>query len=145
MAFLLGKRELMKKLQSMESSIGPQVIRPALAAGGEELLQDITGNIPPDKKELKRAFGITVGGDETEQNVKVGAGVGRAYKFQPVRSGKNKGGVGIGGGNIHWAILGTKKMPPFLDGVVSDAATGANIMGTVRATAAKRLNQLAAK
>lgn len=159
---ITGDKELDAALQRLKLGTANKVARPALAKGARVLLKNMKGRVPPDKKYIKRALGMVVdakGGEKKdEQRAKVGAGVGKSSKVEAKRSGKNTGGVGIGGPNVHWALLGTGQrktesgrstgaMPPQVPGLVQDAAksSAAEVKSAIREEATRRLTLLVAK
>jgi len=159
---MTGVEELDKKLAELKTGAANKIARPVLSKGARVLLKKMKAGVPPDKKSAKRALGMVVdtkgGKSRNQQRAKVGASVGKASKAEAKRSGKNSGGVGISGQNIHWSILGTKKratssgkntgsMPPILPDLVKNATTAAKseMLSEMVAEGQKRLAQLAAK
>lgn len=108
---LTGVKELDEKLEQLKLGVANKIARPALTKAARHLLKSAKAKVPPDMKAAKRALGLVVdtkgGKSRNQQRAKVGAGVGKANKFEAKRSGKNSGGVGISGKNIHWFVLGT--------------------------------------
>lgn len=160
---LVGIDDLDAKLADLQLSAANKIVRPALTKGARYLVKKIKSRVPPKKKDAKRAIGFVVdakgGKSKNQQRAKVGAGVGKAFKSIPKRSGKNSGGVGISGRNIHWFILGTKErvrdtdgrstgaMPPVLSGIVKQATAqeSSAYQSIVRTEVMARLEKLAAK
>lgn len=159
---LTGDKELDAKLAELKIGAANKIARPALTKAARHLLKAMKGRVPPDKKYIKRALGLVVdakgGKSRNQQRAKVGAAVGKAAKVESKRSGKNTGGVGISGANIHWALLGTESrttdsgkktgaMPAQLPGLVRDATTAARseMLNIMRTEAMAGLAKLAAK
>lgn len=159
---ITGLDDLDKKLETMKLGAANKIARPVLNVGARFLLKKMKAGVPPDKKEIKRALGMRVdakgGKSRNQQRAKVGAGVGKSSKVEAQRSGRNTGGVGIGGANIHWALLGTKKretaagkstgsMPPQLPGLIQNSTLAARseMLELMRAEGVKRLAAMAAK
>ena len=159
---MTGVEELDKKLAQLKLGAANKIARPALTKAARLLLKKMKAGVPPDKKDMKRALGMVVdakgGKSKNQQRAKVGAAVGKASKSEAKRSGKNSGGVGISGQNIHWFLLGTQKrttdsgkntvtMPPQLPGLVKDATSSvkSEMLSVMKSEVETRLAQLAAK
>ena len=158
---LTGIAELDKKLEGLKIGAANKIARPALTKAARFLLKKMKADVPADKKDVKRALGMRVdakgGKSKDQQRAKVGAAVGKALKSEARRSGKNAGGVGIGGRNIHWFLLGTGPrwagskstgtMPAQLPGLVKDATTAARseMLNIMRTEVTTRLAALAKK
>lgn len=160
---ITGQEDLDKKLAALKIGAANKIARPALTKAARHLLKAAKAKVPPDLKNLKRALGMRVdakgGKSKNQQRAKVGAGVGKSSKAEAKRSGRNKGGVGIGGANIHWAILGTTErtqnstgkstgaMPPLMPGLMKQvaAAEQSQVESIIRTEVTTRLAQLAAK
>jgi hypothetical protein len=155
---ITGVKELDANLQRLKLGTANKVARPALRAGARVLLKSMKARVPAQHKDAKRALGMAVDAKRGVQRAKVGAGVGKAYKAEPKRSGKNSGGVGIGGRNAHWFFLGTGdrvtksgkstgQMKPLMPGLVKDAtqASKPEIETAIRTEATKQLTKLAKK
>lgn len=103
------------RLAAVDSKIARKIVRKATAAGLKVVSDHIRTEIKaaPISAQLKRALLKTVG-RRFKKNRKTGmmeakAGVAVGKKTKPLaRSGRNKGGVGIGPRNVHWFVLGTK-------------------------------------
>jgi hypothetical protein len=119
-------------------------------------LKAVKARVPLDMKDAKKTMGMTVNAKGGKQTAKVGAAVGRGAKAQS-KSSRTRPGVGIGGRNIHWFILGTAQratkagkntgaMPSQMPDVIKGAAQGekSQITEIIRSEATARLAQLAA-
>lgn len=155
---ITGDKELDAALSRLKLGVSNKVARPALTASARVYLKAMKGRVAPQYKHVKQALGMVVNSKGGVQRAKVGAGVGKAFKYVAPRSGKNKGGVGMGGRNLLWLILGTKERTQKTTGkktgaaqakmpVVKDAASGvkSQAAGVLRETARDRLMKLAAK
>lgn len=159
---ITGDKELDAKLESLKVGAANKIARPAMMKAARLLLKKIKADVPANYKNLKRAMGMAVdqkgGRFKDEQRAKVGAAVGKASKSEVKRSGRNKGGVGISGSNIHWLLLGTGprttkagkstgQMPKSLDGLIKNATLSARseALAVMRTDAMTRLDQLAKK
>jgi len=156
---ITGVEELDRRLAQLKIGAANKIARPALLKGARLLLRKMKNAVPPDKTYIKRALGIVVNAKGGEQRAKVGAAVGKAAKVAPKRSGDNRGGVGISGRNIHWALLGTAKrakkstgastgaMPPQVPGLVRGvaASSDAQVKAAIAQEGRERLARLARK
>lgn len=167
---MTGVEELDKKLAQLKLGAANKIARPALTKAARLLLKKMKAGVPPKYKDAKRALGMVVdakgGKSKNQQRAKVGAAVGKASKSEAKRSGKNSGGVGISGKNIHWFILGadgssrggpprtqkttgksTGVMDPVMPGLVKDAASSvkSEMLSVMKSEVETRLAQLAAK
>jgi hypothetical protein len=110
-----GIAEIDAKLAGLSSKAARRITRKATNAGLKVLTDQIRAEIKAESisPQLRRALLKTVGrrfkrrSGRDEMNAKAGLGVGKKPK-PVVRSGKNKGGVGLSTRNIHWFALGTK-------------------------------------
>jgi hypothetical protein len=158
---LTGQDDIDKQLSKLKIGVANKVARPALTKAARHLLKATKAKVPPDKKPMKRAMGMAVdtkgGRNRNQQRAKVGAGVGKASKAEATRSGKNTGGVGIGGPNIHWAVLGTEDrttkagkstgaMPPIMPNLMNEVAAEekAAVETIIRDEVTARLEKLVA-
>ena len=80
----------------------------ALKAGLNVVAQQIKADLSPKIKHVRKTVGVVL--KRSVRNglkaAKVGFNVGKLRPEEAVRSGRNRGGVGISGENIHWWILG---------------------------------------
>ena len=87
----------------------------ALRAGLNVVAQQIKADLSPKVKHVRRTVGVVIKRSVRKglRVAKVGFNVGKLRPEEAVRSGRNRGGVGIAGENIHWWILGAGlKNPP---------------------------------
>lgn len=166
---MTGVAELDKKLEGLKLGAANKIARPALSKAARFLLKKVKAGVPPQYKDAKRALGMVVdakgGKSRNQQRAKVGASVGKASKAV-AKGDRTKPGVGIGGNNLHWFILGadgrsqggssriqktTKKstgvMKPVMPGLVKDASSAAQseMLNIIRSEVTTRLAALAAK
>lgn len=158
---LTGVEELDKKLEGLKNGAANKISRPALTKAARYLLKVMKQNVPANMKDAKRALGMRVdqkgGKSKNEQRSKVGAGVGRGSKAEP-KGNRSSGGVGIGGQNIHWFILGTQNrvtesgkstgsMPSQMPRIIQNATTSARseMLAIMRNEVFTRLAALAGK
>lgn len=158
---LTGVKELDEKLAELKIGAANKIARPALTKAARFLLKKVKTGVPPNKKETKKALGLVVdtkgGKSRNQQRAKVGAGVGKSAKAE-AKDRIGKPGVGIGGANIHWFILGTQErnqksgkstgtMQPQMPGLIKDATMQARgeMLNIMRSEVTTRLAQLAAK
>lgn len=110
-----GVHAVDQQLIKLESKVARRIVRKATNAGLKEVTDAIRSEIKaaPLSPQLRRALLRTVG-RRFKKNRRTGqleakAGVSVGKKTKPLnRSGRNKGGVGIGPRNVHWFILGTQ-------------------------------------
>lgn len=165
---LTGDKELDAKLGKLKVGASNKIARPAITKALRICRKSIQAEIPSQFKDAKRAIGMVndkKGGRTKDQvRAKTGVGVGKAYKAQPKRKG-NRPGVGIGGKNLLWWVLGTEdratagpdklgrpahttgNMPPQMPDIVKNGFNKASsqMMSAIRQEAATRLAREAAK
>lgn len=108
---LTGVKELDETLAKLKIGAANKIARPAVRKGGTVLLKKMKAGVPPNMKDAKRALGMVVdskgGVSRKDPRAKVGVAVGKASKALPRGKRAGRPGVGIGGRNLHWWILGT--------------------------------------
>lgn len=148
---LTGDKELDRAFRRMPQAVQNKIEAQAIRAGLSRTVTSIRRQFPPKyahlrhtvKQRFRRRDRRTKG-----MVAKAGPGVGRQLPAR--RSGRNKGGVGLGGKNIHWGVLGTGvrltktgqyrgMMPPILGGVVERGWSAAE--GEVTRAIVDRLTQ----
>jgi hypothetical protein len=103
---LTGDGALISTLNGLRDSVARRAIKKGLTKAVRILTKGMKAQVPVNLKSMKRAIGGRIGsGHRGKFTAKAGAAVGKAAKAEP-RPRKNRG-VGIGGSNIHWWILGT--------------------------------------
>jgi len=116
---IIGLDKLDAKLANLAREAGIAVV-PAMQRAGQELVDVIRGELYADKglsPAVQDALASTVGyslkNTAVDRQIKVGIGVGtagfraRRRRSNSRRSGK-RSGVGLGGMNAHWMVLGTR-------------------------------------
>lgn len=112
---ITGVASVDRRLALLESKVARRIVRKSTTAGLKVVSDAIRAEIKaaPISPQLKRSLARTVG-RRFKKSRKTGqleakAGVAVGKKTKPLtRSGRNKGGVGIGPRNVHWFVLGTK-------------------------------------
>lgn len=136
---ITGDKEIDALLQRLKVGAANRIARPAVTKAARHLLKALKlGMSQGQYKNISHALGMRVdmkgGTSRKEPRAKVGAAVAKASKAVARRSGRNGNkGVGIGGRNIHWFLLGTDhrwnwrttgryvgRMPVMLPGLVKN-------------------------
>ena len=110
-----GLLDIDARLEELGTSSARKVTRSALNRGMSLMASSMRqalrqADISPElRKALRPLIGKRLKVQRFSGNVtaKVGFGVGKSHGKQAPRSGKNRGGVGISGANVHWIVLGT--------------------------------------
>ena len=108
---LTGDEALIRNLGNVRDSVARKALKKGLAKAMRIIVRSMKAAVPVGLKSMKPAIGGTVGGKKNSKaqfTAKAGAAVGKASKVE-AKAGKTakRRGVGIGGRNIHWWILGT--------------------------------------
>jgi len=112
---ITGIAEIDARLDLLASKSARSITRASTNAGMTAFAKVVRAQIGGESgisPKLRRALKRTVGKRfkrrhrQDAMDAKVGLGVGK--KNQPVRSGDNKGGVGVAKANVHWFALGTR-------------------------------------
>lgn len=146
---LQGFEKLDRRLKNLAQ---PGKIKPlarnAIRAGQRVVVAGIKAQIPPRYRDARKAIGSTLKRSRVLEDggsvaAKVGAGVGKKTRSEV--KGRTRSGVGIGPRNIHWFILGTKRMAPPLAGCVQRglAASGADAAAKIKQNLASGIDKLA--
>jgi len=110
-----GIAEIDARLKLLAGKSARSIARASTNAGMTAFAKVVRAQVSAESgisAKLKRALKRTVGKRfkrrhrEDAMAAKVGLGVGK--RNQPVRSGDNKGGIGLAKDNVHWFALGTK-------------------------------------
>lgn len=108
---LTGFKELDRKLEKLTIRAANKIARPPMVKALRLVVKSMKAAVPSPYKEAKRAIGYAAdrkGGKKKDQlRYKAGASVGKASKAEPKKHAKGTG-VGLGGANIHWFLLGTQ-------------------------------------
>jgi len=111
---IAGLEDLVKSYKTLADDAGKQLARAAIRSGLKEIARAIKKRIDPRIRHVKTTVGYRFK-TSTKRGItaaKVGFNVGdkKARLAQrAVRSGRNRGGVGISGQNVFWFIAGTKE------------------------------------
>ena len=121
-----GMDDIAKRLTLMNDSGSIAIMMSALRGGLNVVAQQIRKQLNSPVEHIRKTVGITVKRNRRGRiTAKVGFRVGKKKDLQAVRSGRNKGGVGISGQNVHWWILGAGlKSPPRKRRTMNNASTG---------------------
>ena len=121
--FVLNPRELAvihKRIREFKGPKLTRIIKAGLRKEGQQAVKILKRNIPAKFKQARKGIGYSFGrrGAKFTLNsiLKVGVKVGKKRAYTEAlgairraeRKASGKKGVGIGGENLHWPILGTK-------------------------------------
>lgn len=139
-----------------------RIIKAGLRKEGQETVKILKRNIPSKFKQARKGIGYSFGrrGARFTLNsiLKVGVKVGKKTAYTEAlgvirraqRKASGKKGVGIGGENLHWPILGTKprftkaghytgRMPSMMpDFVINNVSVNKSILAIAFATGARK-------
>ena len=110
-----GLEDLTKSYNRITDDLGKQLARAAIRSGLQVVAREIKKRLDPRIKHVKHTIGYrfkaspTRGITAAKVGFNVGAKKGTSISAIYARSGRNKGGVGISGNNVHWFIAGTKQ------------------------------------
>lgn len=104
-------KSLKNQLSAFDERIRTKITKRAVGKALRVIRDGIRDQVPPKFAEIKRLIGerlvLIAGQSDLTQGI-VGAGVGSTNKLADKHR-THSGGVGIGGKNIHWFIVGTKE------------------------------------
>jgi hypothetical protein len=107
---LTGDKQLIRNLNGIRDSVARRAIKKGLTKAVRLAAKAMKAAVPVNLKGMKPAIAGRIGVTKRKGLffAKAGAAVGKAFKKEAKtpKSGKRKG-VGIGGRNVHWWILGT--------------------------------------
>jgi len=108
-----GLDDLTRAYNRMTDDLGKQLARAAIRSGLQVVAREIKKRLDPRIKHVKHTIGVrfraspTRGITAAKVGFNVGAKKGTSISAIYARSGRNRGGVGISGSNVHWFIVGT--------------------------------------
>jgi hypothetical protein len=106
---LTGDESLIKTLAHLRDSVARRAMRKGLTKAMRIVAKGMKAQVPVNLKSMKPAIGsrLSSGKSRGQFTAKAGAAVGKASKVEAKTKKAKRRGVGIGGRNIHWWILGT--------------------------------------
>lgn len=109
-----GLEDLVKSYRTLTDKAGQQLAAAAITSGLKEIAREIKKRVDPRIRHVRTTIGYRFKTSKRRgiTAAKVGFNVGdknARKKQQGIRSGKNKGGIGITGQNVYWFIAGTKE------------------------------------
>ena len=169
---IVGLEDLVKSYKTLTDKAGQQLAAAAIQAGLKEIASAIKKRVDPRIRHVKTTIGQRFKTSKRRgiTAAKVGFNVGSKKvrtAQQGIRSGRNKGGVGISGQNVLWFIAGTAQrfrrqagaprklkrnnpslptgaMPAQQPGLAADAyrASAGAVKNKMQKSAQKRLNSI---
>ena len=123
---LEGLEDIARRLTLLGDKDAIAIMMSALRGGLNVVANQIRKELKSPVEHVRKTVGVTVKRNRKGRiTAKVGFRVGKKKDLQAVRSGRNKGGVGISGQNVHWWILGAGlQNPPRKRKTLNNASTG---------------------
>ena len=105
---LTGDQALIDTLNLLRDSVARRAIKKGLVKAMRIIANGMKAQVPANLKDMKRAIGSRIGKSKKESfTAKAGASVGKAASASSKKRDPKRKGVGIGGRNALWWILGT--------------------------------------